>query len=345
MKRLCCLFTGICLLTSCSSIHYINIETYSPAEITYPSAVRKVLIVNNALPQPPEIGCEYKLMGTLQDTCKACADSALFDACRALGTAIAETGYFDDVLFFHEGTRKDDVYYSDVALTPEQVASLCEETGTDAVISFDRLLFNMKKNVSLTEYQTLFGTIDVYIKSIARSYRQGDVSPVTLIADDSIFFQGDFYNLDELVWKLPSPDDALRMAGTYLGEKLYTAFVPHWKNETRWFYTGAGARWKEATAFAADGKWAQAADRWLYIYNRENGWADKARAASNLALAYEMRSDMQKAVEWATVSLRLYNKNKGAKDANTSMQKTYLQALEQRLADDKTLTIQIGEAE
>lgn len=57
-----------CLFSACSTIEYIGIETYNPAEITFPKNVDKVLIVNNAVPQPDDVGYTYNLYGTVQDT-------------------------------------------------------------------------------------------------------------------------------------------------------------------------------------------------------------------------------------------------------------------------------------
>ena len=99
MKMRSILFIGIAgLLSACSTINYVGIETYNPAEVTFPENVAKVLIVNNAVPQPEDAGYEYTLQGEKQDTCKAKADSALFDACRTLGEAIVEASYFNDVI-------------------------------------------------------------------------------------------------------------------------------------------------------------------------------------------------------------------------------------------------------
>ena len=70
-----------CLFSACNTIEYIGIETYNPAEITFPKNVDKVLIVNNAVPQPDDVGYTYNLYGTVQDTARAHADSALYDAC------------------------------------------------------------------------------------------------------------------------------------------------------------------------------------------------------------------------------------------------------------------------
>ena len=96
-----------CLFSACSTIEYIGIETYNPAEITFPKNVDKVLIVNNAVPQPDDVGYTYNLYGTVQDTARAHADSALYDACHSLGKSIVDVSFFNDVLLYHDGTRQD----------------------------------------------------------------------------------------------------------------------------------------------------------------------------------------------------------------------------------------------
>ncbi|MDR2810391.1 MAG: tetratricopeptide repeat protein [Tannerellaceae bacterium] len=333
-----------CLLAACTSVRYMEIETYNPSEVTYPESVRKVLIVNNALPQPPDTGYEFKFLGLPQDTCKANADSALFDACRAFGTAIVEAGFFDDVLLFQETTRKDEAFYADVKLSPEEVESLCEETGTDAVISFDRLLFDMKKEVKAFMDGYVTGKIRVDIVGIVRSYLPGKISPdVTVLVSDSVFWSEEVSAPGELSLLLPAPNEALRVAGNYVGSKLYSVFVPHWNNEIRWYFTGSGARWKEATAYAVSEKWEQAAERWQYIYNNSFRWSDKAKSASNLALACEITARMEKALEWAEVSYSLFEKNKGKDYAHTQTQQFYTERLRQRVSNDKKLNLQFGE--
>jgi hypothetical protein len=323
----------------------MEIETCNPSEITYPGNIRKILIVNNALPQPSDAGYVFNLFGVPQHSGdKAETDSALFDACRALGTAIAETNFFDDVLFFHEGTRKDSSFLEDVKLTPEEVVSLCEETGTDAVISFDRLLFDTKKEVVNLGESYVTGSIDIHIMGVVRSYLPARNTPaITVKASDSISFFEESYNIEMLAIQLPTTDNALRIAGDYIGRKIYPAFVPHWKKELRWYFTSSGARWKEATAYVAGKKWENASERWQYIYNSSSRWTNKAMSASNLALASEITGHLEKALEWAKIAHRLFESKKGDDDSNTQMQQLYVEILEKRILNDKKLNLQFGE--
>lgn len=335
---------ALCLLAACSSVRYLEIETCNPSEITYPGIVRRVLIVNNALPQPPDSGYEFTCLGVAQDTCRANADSALQDACRALGSAIAGSGFFEDVLLFQETTRKEGAFYADIKLTQEEVQSLCEETGADAVISFDRLLFAMKKEVNAFMGGYVRGTIRVDILGIARSYLPGEKNPgITALVSDSVFWSEEAFSPEELSLLLPAPDEALRIAGNYAGSNLYSVFVPHWNSEIRWYFTGPGARWKEASACAVSEKWEKASERWQYIYDNSSRWSDKAKSASNLALACEINSRMEKALEWAEKSYNLFKTHKGKDDLHTSSQQLYTEILRKRILNDRKLNLQFGE--
>ena len=240
-----------CLFSACSTVEYIEIETYNPAGITFPKNVGKVLVVNNAVPQPDDVGYTYNLYGTVQDTARARADSALYDVCHSLGKSIMDVSFFDDVLLYHGGTRQDTKYLMDEKLAPEAVKELCRETGTDAIISIDRLLFRMEKNVAAFSEGFVIGGVNVEITGTIRSYLPGRGKPLaTVYVQDSVFWSESADNMEQLKLYLPLPDEALRAAGQYIGTKVTPNFVPHWDSESRWFYKGERARWKEATAYA-----------------------------------------------------------------------------------------------
>lgn len=332
------------LLSACGTINYIGIETFNPAEVTFPENVAKILVVNNAVPQPEDAGYEYMLQGVEQDTCKAKADSALFDACRTLGETMVEASYFNDVLLYHNAVRHDGFAHLDTRLTPDQVAELCDETGADAIISIDRLLFDMKKSVGTLGEGYVMGMIDVQIAGVMRSYVPGRAAPLaTIHMEDSIYWteSADYMPILEKI--LPSADEALRMAGKYIGAKASANFVPHWEKETRWYFTGMGSRWKEASAYAASEKWDMAEERWKRLFESSGNWKSRARSASNLALCHEMKGELKEAYEWAHKSYDLFNRNSGDKDKTTNLLELYVEALAKRIRSDKKLNVQFGE--
>ena len=303
-----------CLFSACNTIEYIGIETYNPAEITFPKNVDKVLIVNNAVPQPDDVGYTYNLYGTVQDTARAHADSALYDACHSLGKSIVDVSFFNDVLLYHDGTRQDTKYLVDEKLTPETVKELCRETGTDAVISLDRLLFRMEKDVVAFAEGFVVGGVDIEITGVVRGYLPGRDNPLaTVYVQDSVFWSESADNMELLKLYLPSPDK------------------------------GEGARWKEATAYALSDKWEEAASRWKHVYENSSRWKERAKAASNLALFYEMKTQLKDAYDWAAKSYEIFNNKKGEDYNYTKMQRLYVEALGKRIRSDQKLNKQFGE--
>ena len=337
---------GLCLLiawllSACSTIEYIGIETYNPAEVTFPKSIKNVLVVNNALPQPDNLGYIYKLYGVIQDTARMKADSALFDACRSLGTSIAEESFFKDVLLFHDGTRLDTQYQDGVKLDKAVVNRLCKETGTDAIISFDRLLFNVEKNVSTLSGGYVVGDLQVYVSGIIRSYLPGRENPLaTIHVEDSLYWSEGAENITLLAQFLPTANEAIRAAADYVGKKATPNFIPHWDKETRWIYKSEGARWKEATAYAMSEKWEQASSRWKAIYDASSKWREQAKAASNLALYYEMNTQLKEAYDWAMKSYMLFKEHGGEADSQTGVQQLYVDALSKRIQSNLKLNTQ-----
>lgn len=337
----CCLAAS--LYMACSPIQYVGIQTYNPSEVSFPAHVKKVLLVNNAGVQTERSGYQYALMGVRQDTARAKADSALFDACRALGESLADASFFEDVLLYHQSTRKEGVFLEDTQLTPQQVNELCAETGTDAVLSFDRLLFHMNKEVIRMEGDLFAGDIGVRIVGTIRGYLPELNKPfATVLVEDSLFWEDVAESTLLLNAYLPEATEALRIAGSYIGTKAAPCFVPHWNDDTRWFFKAQGSRWKEAAAYAAADKWSDALILWRSLYDRSTRPEEKAKAASNIALAYEMGTYLKEALEWAEKSYQLFREKKGEENPSVKMQALYVEALKARIHSDRKLNRQFG---
>ena len=332
-----------CLLTACGGINYIGIETRNPGEVTFPRDVRKVLVVNNAIPQPEKSGYTYTLMGVKQDTARAKADSALFDICTSCGLAILDASYFEDVLLFHDALRDStSSFLVDKELNRPQVNALCEANGADAVISLDKMLFTMDRKVTGLGGGFVNGTIKVHMNGILRAYLPTQDKPLaTVLVKDSIELQQAAEALEILDFYLPDANNVLRLAGDYLGRNVAQYFVPHWSEETRWYYSSSNSRWKEAAAYASVGRWEEAAQLWSALYHSNASEKARAELASNLALACEMQNNLPKAHEWAEKAHDLFRKAGGDEAKEARLLKVYSDVLKARIESDQKLNEQM----
>ncbi|WP_106831134.1 DUF6340 family protein [Parabacteroides pacaensis] len=328
---------------ACSSTHYISIETYHPAGITFPKNVGKVVIVNNAVAQPAELGHSRELFGKLSsDTIKA--DSAVWEACEFLMQVLAEQKFFNEVLLLKDTIRTDESYFIDRKLSFGQVKNICERSGADAIISIDKLLFNVRSEISARAEGYVIGNIHVHVTGLIRSYLPNRINPlVTIQVIDSVNWNQDAGNLVWLRMILPSGEEAIKEAVKHIVAKNYTNFVPYWRNETRWYYTEGGSRWQEATVLAKNEKWTKAALRWEHLYTSERSNLKKAKAALNLALVMELQEDFEKALDWANKGISLFKKAGETKsERDIHITQLYIDTLKERIKEKEKLNIQFG---
>ena len=97
------------------------------------------------------------------------------------------------------------------------------------------------------------------------------------------------------------------------------------------------------TAYALSDKWEEAASRWKHVYENSSRWKERAKAASNLALFYEMKTQLKDAYDWAAKSYEIFNNKKGEDYNYTKMQRLYVEALGKRIRSDQKLNKQFGE--
>ena len=90
-------------------------------------------------------------------------------------------------------------------------------------------------------------------------------------------------------------------------------------------------------------KWEEAASRWKHVYENSSRWKERAKAASNLALFYEMKTQLKDAYDWAAKSYEIFNNKKGEDYNYTKMQRLYVEALGKRIRSDQKLNKQFGE--
>lgn len=331
------------LLTACNPIRYITIETFNPADVTFLPEIKKIIIVNNAVTQPPEAG-HLKTLNKVVSMDTINADSAIWKFCLALGTVVQNAHYFNNVLIWHDSLRTDRDYLQDRALTREQVNRICRESGADAVISVDRLLFNSIRNVQEITGKFYTGQISIYMHGLLRSYLPGRLLPVAEVSvSDSLFWNNASDNLEQLNRVLPSGKETIEELAVYAGARNLTRFIPHWQEATRWYYHSGESRWKEARVLASHNKWEEAAVCWERIYSNEKSLAKKAKAAHNIALANEITGDFVKALEWENRSLELLKAQGIGKNKDKIKQtRNYIDILSERLEENQKLNMQIG---
>ena len=315
MKKLTPLFLLISFaltLSNCMGIRHISIDTREPGRIEWSPNVLSVVVVNNVVQQPDDIGHDLLRLGYQSiERASASSDSIAIIYTEALAQFIDEEEHFQRVLFLHTPMRTDEDFLAENPLTLDQMREILRESRADAIISLDRLVIQTAKREILRQEKLLWGELITRIQSTVRIYKptmEGILPAV--IQSDSLSWNG--FDRTKIMPHdadiLPTREEAMKMIAVRAAERMTNALSPHWASQKRWFYTSLNARMREGVTFARGNQWDRANESWKAAFNSARR-TDKAKAATNVALAYEMLDDLENALEWATLAHQLFEEN------------------------------------
>lgn len=332
------------LILSCSGLKYLTVETREPAQITLPADVLRVTVVNNVIQQPDDIGHYLKQLGRSGiERDKASSDSIAIFYTEALSQFLNEEDYFQQVTFYEKPLRKDSDFFREQALSPERMNDIRNETRADAIISLDKLIIETEKVEHFFQQGYTYSGLTGKIHSIIRVYlptMDGRIPAVQYT--DSLHWEG--YDIqDRMAYSemmLPSREEALKILAVIAAEKMTNVFAPHWEMQDRWYYTTPSTLMREGENFAKGADWENAIIKWETFYSSQSNKQSRAKAASNIALAYEMSDNMDKALEWAKVANELFNESTSPNSLERKRSQLYMKEIERRRSTTNKLDFQ-----
>jgi len=341
-----CIFLLLLFMSSCAGIRYMTIETEEPAQLTLPANVRSLLIVNNVVQQPDEVGHKKKPLGKKEfEPTKVSADSISTYYTEAFTQFLSEEQYFDTVILYNKPLRTDTNFWEEKPIMPQKMNELRKETETDAIISLDKLILETEWIDLFMQEGYIFATMTGKIHSILRVYMptmEGKIPAVYFT--DSLRWEG-FDIRDDMAYAnliIPTPEEGMKRLAVYAAEKMVNVFAPHWEMQNRWYYTLSNSLMREGESYAKSAEWTKAIWKWQTFYDNEKNKVKKAKAASNIALAYEMLGEMDKAYDWITLSVQLFEESVSPNSLDKKRAELYKNEIKRRKDHAVKLNMQIN---
>ncbi len=308
MKQLLALSTiSLLVLSSCRTTQGMKIEVQRPATISVDHRVKSLALLNHSI--PGKVGL---IEGTLTlETPKQ--DKELSNECiRGIDQLLRTSNRFqikqcDSSMLASKPTSVD----FGSPMNWEQVDSICKKYETDAVLSLeffdtDFSVINPAATAVNTVQNVLNGNgaeIEITGKATARA---GFI--LYYPATKTIIYQ-DMYKRDktwiqrstnpaEAIARLIKRNEALTHVSYITGESFAHDLVPLYFWEQRMMYIGKKGRMKIGARQALTRDWEGALNTWKDEYESNPKSKLRARAAYNVALAYEVLNDLQNAKAW-----------------------------------------------
>ena len=332
------------LMLSCSGIKYLTVETREAPQVTLPVDVMRITVVNNVIQQPDDIGHNLKQLGrSIIERDKALSDSIAIFYTEALTQFLNEEDYFINVTYYDKPLRNDSDFFVEQILSPEKMNDIRRETLADAIISLDKLIIETDKTEYFRQQGYTYSAMTSKIHSIIRVYlptMNGRIPAVQY--NDSLHWEGfDIQdNSANFEIMLPSREEAMKILAVQAAEKMTNVFVPRWEIQDRWYYTLPNTLMREGENYSKSIDWENAILKWEAFYNSQSNKISKAKAANNIALAYEMSDNMDMAFNWAKDANELVNKATSSSSLERRRSQLYLNEIERRRNTTNRLNMQ-----
>ena len=246
---------------------------------------------------------KLSLRGTILDS--IASDTAVMVAARA----IFESQRFDVVVPLERNiVRKG----SDGLLAPLDSATinaLCKDFNVDGILILEFFSEEVDRevNVKPSGARAVYsGIINVEYNTNWRLYQSGHNPPVTgYVFKNEIFWKtrGYYYSANEMNKKLPTIKEALIGGGIASSLELTDSICPRWIDQIRYYYVTGNKNIDAAVPLIKLNKWDEASEIWKK-YSSDSSISLRSKIEFNLALAAEMKGDLDRAIEWGAKSLK-----------------------------------------
>ncbi|MDE6348529.1 MAG: tetratricopeptide repeat protein [Bacteroides sp.] len=360
-RHYCLLLIGTLLLGSCQSVEQLSIDYMLPAEVSFPTILKRVAVVNN-MPDIPDnkliVNGKKKKKGeneVARLTNYYNGDGTI--TTEALAEALADENYFEEVVICDSALRSKDINPRESTLSQEEVQELVRDLDVDFLIALENVQMRSCRKISYApDWGVFFGTVDVKVYPTVKIYLPNRKGPMlTVNSNDSIFWE-EAERTEALVRsRLISEEEMVKQASGFAGTVPVKHLLPYWKTGHRYLFSGGSVNMRDAAVYAREENWSEAIELWKQTYNAQKG-KQKMYAAYNTALGYEMQDSISTALEWALKAQALAReKSKTDKKKNGEIQEgtlsyyiltsMYVDELEKRKEGMTRLNIQMDRFE
>lgn len=330
--------------SSCTNRLYTSLDILRPAKIAFMPEVKHLLIVNNTVIQPANSGHKTFLLTENPKDISINTDSLSLFCLGALTESLKEKDFFTAIVLNEKSINSSTDFNIINSIPPETTKKLCETHQSEAILSLDKI----KVNDQLSEYY--IGENGTYLSSLELVYESSwsihypNSSQIANVQfKDTAYWQSESYYRQQGLNGLPNRNDALVDGALEVGRKSVNRFIPYWDKVDRYFYSSSNKDMKRGMDSVYVKNWKAAIQEWELALNKSKNNSTKAQLDNNIAIAYELLGDIDKALEYANLSYITLSQQVFVDVDTLAHASKYLVELTQRKKEIEQLKQQLGE--
>jgi len=335
---------GSILLSSCTQLLYTSLDVLRPAKVAFAPEANDLLIVNNTVIQPADYGHKTDFLNENEKSITIQTDSIALFCLSALTEELNGKDFFSSVQLKQNSINTGTNFKVFRPLRENDVTNLCKPIHADVLLSLDKIEVNDKlSEYYLQESSTYLTTLEVKYMSYWSIYYPDKTEAINVNFKDSIFWESESYSRRKALSDIPDRSNALIDGALYVGQNSIKRFVPYWDKVDRYFFNPKNKEMRQGMDSVYVKNWKAAISHWTKALEKSKKTRIQAEASNNIAIAYEILGDMDKAIEYTTQSLYTFGTLTLVDYESFNRISEYLNELTQRKKDIEILKQQLGE--
>ncbi|MCF6332155.1 MAG: DUF6340 family protein [Draconibacterium sp.] len=305
--------------TSCISTKTLTIEIPRQSKKELPSSIQSLTLVNRTV--------DDKFTNLDSDSLQQIfynknfnTDTVINDiqasdtTIKALGELLFESGRYDFVIPKKRFLNFERNSFLNVEMPWKEVRELCETYNTDAVLSLDHFKMRVATDYEKTSLYdprndgfatASYAKMKIYYEALFRVYDPVQEKVLTReFLRDTLVWEDMDYSTRALFDRFTPVKTALSEAGIAIALDFAEEISTVWHEERRNYFPSGDSNLKQAAKFVTNGNWETAMALWNDTAEKTKSKALKSKAELNIAIAYELQGDLNKAISEA---LKSYN--------------------------------------
>lgn len=331
-------------LSSCTTLMFTSLDVLRPAKIAFVPEANNLLIVNNTITQPAEYGHKIQLLNERAKKVTLPTDSLSIFCLGALKEELDGKNFFSTIQLLPNTLNSGSDFNNISRLNAGNVKNLCKSQQADVILSLDKITVNDDLiEYYVNESSTFLSTLDVKFETFWSVQYPNNPKITSVQFKDTIYWESESYYRKKAMSDIPNRSDALIDGSLYVGQKTINRFIPYWDKVDRYLFKSNNKLMKQGLDSVYVKNWTSAIENWEKAIKNTKSTKVQAQAQNNIAVAYEIIGNMDKASDYAAKSYYSFSKIPIDEFSSYSRLIDYMNELEQRKSEISVLKKQLGE--
>lgn len=291
------------LLSACASVMYTPLEVLRPAKIAFAPNANNLLVINNTVTQPANIGHVTEMLTDRPKNVNVETDSVAQYSIASLIANMQPKGFFQEIMVVPQSLNRSGNFAQIINLPIDSINKYADIFDADVVLSLDRIRVNDKlSEIFSGETNMFYGVLEAQYETNWSLHYPNNNKYISMTFRDTLYWESESSLRRNAFNKIPYRPDALIDGGIFVGKNMVNRLLPYWETVDKYFFTHSRNKtMQQAMDSVAHKKWMSAIKLWEK--------QAESKPTSNLAImAYHNISTAYEIIENFDLSLQFANK-------------------------------------